>query len=176
MSDRSELYMPGATILPMSGFFQLAYVTDDLDKALHGFRADHGIEHFLVTETDFTHRSPSGPTRVRNRMAFAWAGQTQIEVIQPLGDSQTLFYDPDHLDADTPFVFHHLGMLIRKHEEWLAFRRSIEEAATPIHLECSVDAGHWLYCGDRWRLGHYFEYMWLGEEGLHNMFELVPRN
>jgi hypothetical protein len=160
------------------GFFQLAYVTTDLEQAMATFKEHYGVERYLTIPMDTTVDTPAGPRATRLRISFAYAGDTQIELIQPLeGNTVELYWDGLPRDSATfALRFHHMAFMLPSRAAWDAFRASL--AATPerIAFESPFDAqaSQYLYLDAKQRLGHYTEYMWLNNEGA-GLFASIPR-
>src|SRR5215213_47962 len=65
--------------------FQLGYATTDIEQARVVFAEDLGITDFLVRPPAVVDvATPAGSRRMELLLAFAFLGETQIELIQPL--------------------------------------------------------------------------------------------
>ena len=65
---------------PYPGFFQVAYVTRDIDRAQAQFAGTHGIARFLEMRDI---RYPTGPGREAHcHVSLAYVGATEIEIIR----------------------------------------------------------------------------------------------
>jgi hypothetical protein len=158
-----------------ANFFQIAYVTTDMDRALQIFRDRYGVRKFFTSHADQQLTCPGGLRRAVFDAAMAWVGDTQIEVIQPTGGDCTLYSEP--LPAGR-FALqpHHYGYMVEggTPADWQRFRAGLG-AEHPIAAEASMEAGSWAYVDERATLGHYNEYMCLGSDGRAFMAQ-VPRN
>lgn len=150
-----------------SGFFQLGYVTRDLDAALAGWRERFGAIEFLVTEPAVID-GVAPPTR---RIALAYIDAVMIEIIEPDPGQQTIY---DDALAEDPGVIrlHHLGHLIDDHAAMLT-RLATMGYDVPLHgtMPGILD---YSYADTRADLGHFSEFIRL-DEGGHAFFGAVPR-
>jgi len=148
----------------VAGFFQLGYVTRDLDAAIAEFRRRFGPAEFQIIEGTAQHPHTK-------RIALTWIGETMTELIEPNPAVPSLYVDPLPPAANGEIRFHHIGCLTQDYGETLRRIRA-EGYATP--LEVSVgDVLDCVYADTRTELGHYLEYIRLGEEG-RKWFESVP--
>lgn len=88
---------------------QHAWVVDDIDAAARRFSAALGIGPFFIAEyrgkvfEQVTHLGK--PTELHLKTAIAYSGDTQIELVQPLGSSPSIY----SLTSDIlPGRFHHM--------------------------------------------------------------------
>jgi hypothetical protein len=159
------------------GAFQLAYVTTNLEQAIATYREHYGVERFASILSNLEVSTPEGVKSARLSMAFGYIGETQIELIQPLEGSLTLYADA--LPGGPAFAlrFHHVGCRLQDRAQWDAFRAGLDPGKHRIALE-SMQTGqqsHFLYLDERARLGHYLEYMWL-DAASSAFFDAIPRN
>jgi hypothetical protein len=83
---------------------QIAYVTNDMDKALELFAQDFGVSRFypLVTGDE-----PVPTGGIWMKAVLANVNGTEIELIQPLGDVENLFSNALPKDRRFALVLHH---------------------------------------------------------------------
>jgi len=136
--------------------YQTAYVTRNLDQALATLRQRHELSEFIRFDPDIEVRTPSGTGRAQTRVALAWAGRTQIEVIQPVGGLVDL-YAPALPDDEAALGFHHVAVRI---DDWEAFQAEIERENYTVAYASGLDGLEFAYIDARDTLGHYVEYMW----------------
>lgn len=163
---------PRATFDPAEGLlrtehFQMAYATNDIDRACDIFKDRYGIKAFRRLEG----RLPAGGDI---RVELAWVGTIMYELITASGPGSDLYVG--RLPGDGFAIrHHHLGFLIHDVAEWNALMREIERgkwimpsrSSNPGFMQsCFVDAPE---------LGHYFEYLFPEPAGLA-FFEDVPGN
>ena len=78
------------------GAYQIGIVVPDIHKAMDFFKAKLGVPEFLFIEKpelqDETYMGKPAPLRLH--LAFGWAGDMQVELIQPDRRRQHLFEVP----------------------------------------------------------------------------------
>lgn len=147
--------MPGLGLI--ANAWQIAYVTNDLDRAVTLLRDDYGAGEFLVMR-----QLPGAMTDI----ALAWCGETMIELLYPLA-AEGDFYS-DHIAGAQGFALrhHHMGMLVEGREEMGRIRARHVQLGHDIPFEGeNSGAIQYLYADCRPTLGHYLEYIRLEEEG-----------
>ena len=153
----------------LSRFFQVGYVTRDIDRAAHELQRQFGVRSFQFM------RGNQVDEHTRTDLALAWLGDVMIELIQPMSDGSN-FYDvmlgPDSLGTR----LHHFGHLVPNRAEWERLRERVSRDGYPVPLEGSV-AGFlsYLYVDMRAQTGHFLEYI-LCEPAGQAFFESVPRS
>ena len=157
-------------------FFQLAYVTTDIEHSIRLFGEFYGIQKFLTFD------EPASMNIIDNRLetsckmqlAFATIGEHQLELIEPIEDPLGRYTEilPKEGFGQR---FHHLGCRFQKRGEWEAFRSSLDSGKHPIAIENVGGESRYLYLDERPNLGHYLEYMWLTEQNAA-MFDAIPKN
>lgn len=150
-----------------SGFFQLGYVTRDLESACKAWRDRFGAVDFTISEPGpIDGKQP--PTR---RIALSYIDDVMIEIIEP-DPAQRTIYD-DAIPEETGAVrLHHFGYLIDDHDVMLK-RLGQMGYAVPLHgtMPGALD---YIYADTRAHLGHFCEFIRL-EEGGRAFFDSVPR-
>jgi hypothetical protein len=157
-------------------FFQIAYVTTDIQHSIKLFGKLYGIQKFLTFEEPAVMNIVDNgiEAECKMRLAFATVGEHQIELIEPIEDPNGRYTE---ILPTSGFAqhFHHLGCRFKEREEWDAFRSSLNIEKHPIAFENVRGESRYLYLDERPNLGHYLEYMWLTEQNA-SMFEAIPRN
>lgn len=93
---------------------QVAVVVKDLEKAIENYRSKFGIEDFRILEPDFANQTYRGkPTKFRMRLAMAWVGPVQLELIQPL-DEDNIYYEQLKTKGEG---LNHIGFYVEDIEE-----------------------------------------------------------
>lgn len=157
------------------GFFQMAYVTSDLDRATAEFGALYGASRFMVHD-NVEIQTTAGIANAR--FALAFVGDQQLEVIQPTGGADAAYKDA--LPAGQYATrLHHFGRLVLDEAEWESTRASLLQSGLPLPIGgVAVYEGspwmHYLYADTRASLGHYLEFMYRTEAG-RGIFDEVPR-
>lgn len=163
---------PAVPFVPMRGMlcaepFQMAYATNDIDRACAIFSRYYGIREFRRLEGP---RPGGGYIRVE----LAWVGPVMYEIFTGHGSDMAIFMDRVQTDR---FVIqhHHIGHLIRDEAQWAALEEIAEKTAHPL-LGISHKTGFMRSCFvDAPELGHYLEYI-LPERAGIDFFNSVPRN
>lgn len=145
---------------------QIAYVTNDLDRALAETRAAHGMGPFK--ELRDLHIPLLGGGEIHAHFAIAFKEDTQYELIQPLS-GQVDFYSEVLPEAGFALRFHHIGRYFSDPRDYQA---AIEAARYPVACQLLVAGGHVSYFDARAVFGHYLEY-YTFDPGPH--LEGVPR-
>ncbi|MFC4294993.1 VOC family protein [Novosphingobium tardum] len=143
--------------------FQIAYVTNDVAQAEALFREGFGTG-------SFTRMDPPGGFM---RISLAFAQQTMIELIEPIGDTVELY--AKWIAGREGFVVrhHHFGMLVDSKAELAAIRAAHVENGTAVAMEGEMPGAlDYLYVDTTPALGHFLEYIRL-EEGGRAMFAAV---
>src|SRR5580693_5369930 len=141
------------------GFFQVAFVTTDLDRFLQTLSDDLGVDRFFVIRdapvTDQTYLDR--PCDARQDLAFGYAGTLQFEVIQPLsGESSYSEFLSTHPEGG----LHHTGILVDDYDE----------AVTELSRTCTkvqtgrVGETRFAYFDLLGTLGEYIEVLQLGAD------------
>ena len=163
---------PAAIAAPAEGLlraeqFQVAYATNDIDRARTLFAERYGIAAFRRLEGAL-------PAGGRIRVELAWVGSIMYELLTAEGPGAEIFTGRLPRD-DFAIRHHHLGFLIHDAQEWDALHAGIgrtgltllSQSSTPGFMQsCFVDAPE---------LGHYLEYLFPEPAGLA-FFESVPGN
>lgn len=135
-------------------YFQLAYVTNDFDRAIAALRERHDMGPFHeLRDLEL----PTGPDRIAvGHFGVAFKGGMQFEVIQPLAQDIGI-YDGLLPGADFGMAFHHLG---RCHSSLDAYRASVDSASAQwaMPIDHGAFGGFFAYADARPTFGHYFEF------------------
>lgn len=163
---------PPATFAPGKGLlrndhFQVAYATNDIDRACEIFSTQLGIEKFRRLE---------GPLRTGGhiRVELAWVGNTMYELLTATGPGSDLYVS--RLPTATFAIkHHHLGYLIHDEAQWDALE--VEAARMGRTLLLKNNSPGFLQCCfvDVPELGHYLEFIFPEAAGIA-FFENVPGN
>jgi hypothetical protein len=147
--------------------FQMAYVTNDIDRACDLFGKRLGICEWA---------SLGGPTpdggEVQAR--FAWVGTLMYEIICGSGPGSEIFMDRLPQTPGFALRHHHLGFLIHNQQQWDGVLANAaqhgwaipHQGSNPLTQVCFVDVPE---------LGHYLEYLYATPVGLE-FFASVPRS
>jgi hypothetical protein len=156
------------------GYFQKAYVTNDLERAMRQAGIAYGIKDWLTTEFTFPVK-PAGTATIE--VALANVGPSQIELIRPKGGVDTIYRDFFASGDDFQMVFHHLCKGFDSKQQFLAEVDKLRRkgVALPIDISDESDSAIAFACYADFRdlLGHYLEFVWYNEDGL-KWLEAVP--
>jgi catechol 2,3-dioxygenase-like lactoylglutathione lyase family enzyme len=138
---------------PFGKFFQLGYVTRDIDAAAHRMMSDLG-----ACQLDLIHelRDENGDEVFLKHLAHFALGGIEAELIEPRLDWPSLYLEALPAQPDA-FALHHLGYLVA--DEW-AFDRALQHAAaTGASVAFSADTANvrLAYIDTRRTSGHYSE-------------------
>ncbi len=154
-----------ALSLPLGGFYQFGFITRDLDAALETLRTRFGIVNYRRKQT-----SPW------MEAIHAWAGDTQIEVLQVSEGAPQMYLDyvPDEPGA---LNLQHLGRKVDTLDQWDALRAAITAGGYDTPLDATAMDGQLraVYVDTRALLGTFSEYVYIGE-AIASFYDDVPRN
>jgi len=171
---------PSTSPMPSSllaGFFQHAYVTNDMARAKRQFAERWGIQSFLEFEAPLELSTPRGAESAHLKIALAFVGELQIELIEPLGGSASGIYRQVLPASGYKVVWHHLGYrLPRTADGWQKFRDRVGNSDYPLAIEGHIVSRdgevRFAYLDTFAELGHYSEYAWAN----YDIDAPVPRN
>lgn len=157
---------PGAGLY-RNDLFQIAYVTNDIERALAVFADRYGVKEWRRMEGDL---KEGGHIRVE----FGWAGGALFEVTQADGAGSELYRQG--LPADEFAIrFHHLGYFVPTEEAWRALLAEIERGKVKVFNETNVPGFLQARIVEAPDLGHYLEYIF-PEAGGVAFFQGAPSN
>jgi catechol 2,3-dioxygenase-like lactoylglutathione lyase family enzyme len=150
-----------------SDHFQIAYATNDINRACDLFHDRFGIHEFRRLEGQL-------PAGGQIRVELAWVGTVMYELLTASGPGSEL-YVGRLPDDDFAIRHHHLGFLIHDAPQWQALMDTIARDGWHL-LSKSDNPGLMQSCFvDVPELGHYVEYLFPEPAGLA-FFESVPGN
>ena len=166
---REFVKRPRANFSPGSGLlcndhFQVAYATNDMDRACDIFSNQFGIKEFCRLQGPL---AAGGHIRVE-------VGGTMYELLTASGAGSDIYVG--RLPSDSFAIkHHHLGFLIHDEAQWDALESDAARTGRTL-LAKSNNAGFLQSCFvEAPELGHYFEYIFPEPAGI-NFFENVPGN
>jgi hypothetical protein len=101
---------------PVNGIIQMAFVVEDLDRAMAEFTGRFGVRHWTVFR-NFAGTDPhyhGKPTDARAHVALGFGGHMQYELIQPADDLPSVHRD---VVQERGYGFHHFGCATTKFDE-----------------------------------------------------------
>ena len=165
------LQMPG-----FSPFWQLAWVTPDLERSMEQFKTIHNVPSFFVMEPVFDAVFNGEQGSMSIRMALANIDDYQLELIQPVGEGIVRIYtDVLPKDGSHANVFHHVctrvwGTL----EDWDNHLASLPPERPICYTGDAPDGIRFAYTDDRASSGIYGEHIWYDDEVWEAMKPLIP--
>lgn len=151
--------------------FQIAYVTNDLRRAVSVFQAEQGVAELAIFD-DFTLDVEGGRRAVIN-VALAYVGETQLEIIEPVSGEVDLYRT--WLPEEFAVRHHHFCHRLDSVAELEALQRDYEQRGYEISLAASLGETRLFYADTTRLLDHYQEYAWVDSEAEAFMATL-PRN
>ncbi|GGC15949.1 hypothetical protein GCM10011494_38560 [Novosphingobium endophyticum] len=168
----NALRRPSASCTPAKGLlcaeqFQVAYATNDIDRARDWLSERLGIAEFRSLEG----ATPAGG---HIRVELAWVGPTMYELITATGPGSELYVG--RLGThEFAIRHHHLGFMIADEAQWHAVHAEAKRQGFAVPYE-NETPGFMRSCFvDVPELGHYLEYLWPTDAG-REFFASVPAN
>ena len=155
--------------LPGQGndLFQIAYVTNDIERALGVFAEQYGVKEWRRMEGEL---KDGGHIRVE----FGWAGGSLFEVTEATGAGSELYRQG--LPADEFAIrFHHLGFIVQSADDWQALLKEIDTGGVKVVNETNVPGFLQARIVEAPNLGHWIEYIFPEAGGLA-FFQGSPSN
>jgi hypothetical protein len=163
---------PRASFHPGNGLlrndhFQVAYATNEIERACDIFGDQFGIKKFRRLEGQL-------PAGGHIRVELAWVGGTMYELLTATGPGSDLYVG--RLPTATFAIkHHHLGFLVHDQAQWDTLQADIARMGRTL-LSKNNNAGFLQSCFvDVPELGHYFEYIFPEPAGVA-FFQDVPGN
>ena len=159
---------------PAARHCQIAYVTNDLDRAMAVWRDDYDVPAFHVFTNDAPGLESSHPFRMK--IALANVGGTEIELIEPLAGMAPLHAEPLPADGSFAIRFHHVAMRIDGTlADFEAHMASLDPVRHPVAWSGRLgDLMRFAYTDERPTLGHYVEHVWFDPGFYAQMASAIP--
>jgi catechol 2,3-dioxygenase-like lactoylglutathione lyase family enzyme len=159
-------FAPGAGLY-RNDLFQIAYVTNDIERALKMFGERYGVKEW---------RRMAGPLAAggRIRVEFGWAGGVLFEVTQADGPGSELYRLPLP-ENEFAIRFHHLGFIVPTEAAWQALLEEIATTGVKVCNETNVPGFLQARIVEAPELGHHIEYIYPQGGGIA-FFQGVPSN
>lgn len=149
--------------MSLRGYYQNGYVTHDLDRAMALAGQSLGLGPFTFFDVEMILSTASGDQISRVRVATAWAGAMQVELIQPVSGYVDPYLHVLPLDPDDAVPrLHHVAM---RRNDPLAMRREAEGMGLPIAFESESGGIGCIFIDARARLGHFLEFVTATDAG-----------
>jgi Glyoxalase/Bleomycin resistance protein/Dioxygenase superfamily len=159
---------------PNARHSQIAYVTNDLDRALAVWRDEFDVPAFHVFTNDMPGLESSLPFQLR--IALAHVGGTEIELIEPLHGTAPLHAEPLPVDGSFAMCFHHVAMRIEGGlADFEAHMASLDPLRHPVVWSGAfADMMRYAYTDERRTLGHYVEHVWFDAAFYTQLAAAIP--
>lgn len=147
----------------LKGHYQNAYVTRDREWAMNHLGEKYGLGDWIKFEVEFPVKTPDGEQLQATKVAAAWAGWLQIELIEPVSGYIDPFlpYLPED-SSDPGLRFHHVSLRRESMEE---IEQEIAQLGLPMVCQGGIPDLIYTYLDTRASMGHYLEYVWASENG-----------
>ena len=158
----------GCHFLP--GFFQIAYVTNDLDRAMRTFGEQYGVKRY------FEIRDVAYDAQTSVSIANAYVGEVMIELIEPKGAGHSIYELLLPSGEEFAIRHHHMGHLFERQEDLQLAVQLATQRQQAIAYEGGIEGVlRAVYIDTRDVLGHYLEYIHCSPAGLEFPNQ-TPRN
>jgi len=159
---------------PHARHSQIAYVTNDLHRALAVWRDELDVPAFYVFTNDMPGLESSHPYQLK--IALANVGGTEIELIEPLRGTAPLHAEPLPVDGSFAMCFHHVAMRIEGTlADFEAHMASLDPVQHPVVWTGSfADMMRYAYTDERRTLGHYVEHVWFDADFYGQLATAIP--
>ncbi|MEJ0045290.1 MAG: VOC family protein [Rhodospirillales bacterium] len=154
-------------------FRQVAWVTNDMDRALAAYAADYGVKRWLELR-NFS--LPTGPdTHANVHIALAVRGGVELELIQPLGGDDRVYRQILTQNLGLQLHFHHICYRLITAEALAGVRHAAEARGRAVVLHGATATGtEYFYVDDRPTLGHHIEYIYYSPDDLRQLASAIP--
>ena len=134
--------------------YQNGYVTGDMAAAVEALKRDHAVSEVTTHDVKVSATTAEGEGELVLRLGFAWAGDLQYELIQPMSGFVGLYREA--IAPDRPLTFHHVAM---RTDDFDGLQAEIRRQGRRIALLGESGPTKFLYVDARDTLGHYLEYV-----------------
>jgi hypothetical protein len=141
---------------------QLAWVTNDYDRALTLWRHHFGFSEFLETglvETDLGHGQ-----RAMLKVAMAYHHGLQYELIEPVGGDVDIYRQALPSNGDFALCFHHVACAAPNRDALEKWRHQAIRTARHLPIHGAFGESAYFYVDETHQLGHHIEYVYLTPE------------
>lgn len=143
--------------MSFQGFFQNAYVTHDLDRAIALCGPTMGIGGFVAMDYELPLRTPEGERTIGLRVATGWVGNMQVELIQPVSGHIAPYVGGLPADrSDCVPRFHHVAV---RRDDPTALAREVAAMGLPVIFETGGNGIASTFIDATARIGHPIEFV-----------------
>lgn len=149
--------------MSLRGLYQVGYVTHDLERGIEAMSDNLGLSDFSHFDVELQLDTPDGTKSAHVRVGTAWAGNLQVELIQPVSGYIDVYAAGLPADNDdwTP-CFHHVAV---RRERDADMHEDVKRMALPVVFETAGNGIFSMFIDARRRLGHYIELVSASPEG-----------
>lgn len=149
--------------MSLKGLYQLGYVTHDLERGIASMASGMGLSEFSQFDVELPLETPEGKKTASVRVATAWAGPLQVEIIQPVSGYIDLYAAELPADpSDATPRFHHVAV---RHESTSEMKADAASMGLPMVFETEGAGITSMFVDARERLGHYIELVSASPDG-----------
>lgn len=147
----------------LRGHYQNGYVTHDLEGAMALVEGRFGLSGWMRFEAEVPVSTQAGEETMSLRLASAWAGGTNIEIVQPMGGADAHYRTllPEDRADPTPRL-HHWAL---RRDDLAAMQAELAASGLPLAFAGESPAMVFAYMDARASLGHYLEFVWKAPGG-----------
>jgi hypothetical protein len=145
------VFDPGKGLLH-NDHFQVAYVTNDIDRAVGIFRERFGVAAFRENDNELANGAKVGVRSV-------WIGNMMYEICFGSGPGMELYTDHAPPGGEFVLAFHHFGYLVPSDAAWDVLERQIEAGGWQMRSRSDLPGffrGCYIAVPE---LGHYLEFV-----------------
>jgi hypothetical protein len=154
-------------------FRQVAWVTNDMDRALAAYAADYGVPRWLELRNFRMKTGPDANAQVH--IALAVRGGVELELIQPLGGADKVYRQILSDEPGLQLHFHHICYRLESATALAGVRRAAEAKGRAVVLQGDTATGtEYFYIDDRPTLGHHIEYIYYPPDDLQRLTAAIP--
>jgi catechol 2,3-dioxygenase-like lactoylglutathione lyase family enzyme len=155
MSDDESIRAPDIWL--GRGFWKLAYVTRDRDRAIDRLREEVGIERFELHEPTFGVAMADGRVgTATTRVAFSLGRPTTIELIEPVAGLVDCYAEALGRANGSELTLHHVGLMVDDVDAMM--QAAVAKGLSPTAQSAPGDAVRWIFYASP-LLDHYVEHL-----------------
>lgn len=149
--------------MSLLGMYQIGYVTRDIDRAVSLIGLGLTASDFSRFDLPLVLETSDGEKAAQVRVATAWAGATQVELIEPVsGFIETYVAGLPEDENDPTPRFHHLAV---RRESVDDMEREIAHLGLPLVFKTGGAGIQSAFVDARANLGHHLEFVCASPEG-----------
>ncbi|MCB2079241.1 MAG: VOC family protein [Novosphingobium sp.] len=144
--------------MDLTGHYQNAYVTCDLDRTLAMLEREFGLADFALFAGEVTVDTAEGLKPASLRIANRWVGGTNIELVEPVSGAIEHYCSMLPADRSDPAPrLHHVAL---RRDDLGAMHAEIAASLFEVAFSGKPPGMVFAYLDTRLALGHYLELVW----------------